>query len=170
MLDKVLLLQTYRSYVNAIVIGAFLLIGFSLYFAFKRPNFLEPGVHTLNEKEIIEINSLPQIKSQENRKGDAILIIPSEEAVHFLNGNAILKAVLNKVSPWVDRGILLISKTPKENKFSDKKLQKIFEKYISNISIYVRPTKQYFVVNVRNTSSQVASQVELFLREVSPLK
>ena len=167
MLDRVLLLKVYRSYVNAMVIGFAVLAALGAYFVLKAPDFTKPGLYTLTEEEIGQINLLPSFKT--NDKAPIIVVVPSVEAIACPNGEEIVRAVRQAVRPWEARQIVRIVETPASLTLDDAAVADAFQKFISVISLYVRPTHQYFVADVAQTPGTVARDVKTFLSEIYPL-
>ena len=167
MLDWVLLLKVYRSYVNAMLIGFVMLAALGAYFILKAPDFTKPGLYTLAEEEVGQINLLPSFKT--NDKAPIIVIVPSAEAITCPNGEAIVRAVRQAVRPWEERQIVRVVETPASLTFDDRAAADAFQKFISVISLYARPTHQYFVADVAQTPGAVALDVKTFLTEIYPL-
>ena len=114
-----------------------------------------------------EINLLPSFKT--NDKTPIIVIVPSAEAIACPNGEAIVRAVRQAVRPWEARQIVRVVETPASLTFDDRAAADAFQKFISVISLYARPTHQYFVADVAQTPGAVALDVKTFLTEIYPL-
>ena len=167
MLDRVLLLKVYRPYVNAMVIGFAVLAALGAYFILKAPDFTKPGLYTLTKEEVGQINLLPSFKT--NDKAPIIMIMPSAEAIACPNGEEIVRAVRQAVQPWEARQIVQVVETPASLTLGDAAAANAFKKFIAVISLYVRPTHQYFVADVAQTPDTVARDVKTFLSEIYPL-
>lgn len=167
MLDRILLLKVYRSYVNALVIGFVMLAALAAYFILKAPDFTKPGLYTLTEEEGQQVNLLLSFKT--NDKAPIVVVVPSAEAIACPNGEAIVRAVRQAVRPWEARQIVRIVETPASLTFDDRAAADAFQKFISVISLYARPTHQYFVADVAQMPNAVASDIKTFLTEIYPL-
>lgn len=167
MFDWVLLLKVYRSYVNAMLIGFVVLAALGVYFILKAPDFTKPGLYTLTEEEGQQVNLLLSFKT--NDKAPIVVVVPSAEAIACPNGEAIVRAVRQAVRPWEARQIVRIVETPASLTFDDRAAADAFQKFISVISLYARPTHQYFVADVAQMPNAVASDIKTFLTEIYPL-
>lgn len=167
MLDRILLLKVYRSYVNALVIGFVMLAALAAYFILKAPDFTKPGLYTLTEEEGQQVNLLPSFKT--NDKAPIVVVVPSVEAITCPNGEAIVRAVRQAVQPWEARQIVRIVEIPASLTFDEAAAADAFQKFISVISVYARPTQQYFVADVAQMPNAVASDIKTFLTEIYPL-
>lgn len=167
MLDRVLLLKVYWSYVVAIGVGFVLLAVLAAYFILKAPDFTRPGLYTLTDEETRQIELLPSFKT--NDKTPIIVVVPSTEAIACPNGEAIVRMVRQTVHPWEARQIVRVVETPASLTFDDAAEADAFQKFIAVISLYARPTHQYFVADVAQTPGAVAQDVKTFLSAIYPL-